>query len=542
MDIISVVLVMLLAVVAGSWLDRVSPVALPPPLVQIVLGAGIGLTTDLRVNLNPDVFFLLFLPPMLFLDGWRIPKDGLLRDKGAILALAFGLVVFTVVGVGHLIHWMIPATSIPVAFALAAVLAPTDPIAVSAIAQRVPMPNRFLRILEGESLLNDASGLVSLRFAVAAALTGAFSPLDATATLLWLVSCGVLTGFVTTWTVAKAKNWVALRYGEETGAQILISLLMPFAAYIAAEHLGGSGILAAVTAGITMSYVEMTGQALAVTRIRREAVWDMVRLALDGIIFVLLGEQLPAILKGAAQTVRESGHHDPKWLAIYVVAIVVALGSTRFAWVWTSAQFTLFRRANRGLASKKPTLWLVAAVSASGVRGTVTLAGALSLPDGTAFPTRDLAIFLAAGVIVVSQVLASIVLPALLKRMELPPEPSYQQEEDQIRIGAAEAAIRAIEEARNKLARARPNADCYATAASYATDPYRRRIDGLSQIGEAAVIASEISEIEQELRLEGLRAERYEILRLTNGKLARQALARRLVRELDLAEARYVIP
>ncbi len=160
---------MFVAVIASGMVVRALPVAVPVPLIQIALGALISGVFHRGVRLEPDLFFLLFLPPLLFLDGWRIPKEGLLRDKAAILELAFGLVIFTVVGVGFFIHWMIPSMPLPVAFALAAIVSPTDPVAVSAIAARVPIPRRVMHILEGESLLNDASGLVAFRFAVAAA-------------------------------------------------------------------------------------------------------------------------------------------------------------------------------------------------------------------------------------------------------------------------------------------------------------------------------------------------------------------------------------
>ena len=151
MDTITVVLLLLLAVVISGALARMTPVALPLPLVQIALGAVIASVANLGVELKPDIFFLLFLPPLLFLDGWRIPKEGLFRDKGTILELALGLVMFTVVGVGYFINWMIPAMPLGVAFALAAIISPTDPIAVSAIATRVPIPRRLMHILEGES-------------------------------------------------------------------------------------------------------------------------------------------------------------------------------------------------------------------------------------------------------------------------------------------------------------------------------------------------------------------------------------------------------
>ena len=194
MEAVTTALILLLLVVVSGPLGRALPAAVPLPLVQIALGAALAAVADLGVELRPEVFFLLFLPPLLFLDGWRIPKEGLLRDKGTILALAFGLVVFTVLGVGLFVHWMIPAMPLAIAFALAAIISPTDPVAVSAIAARTPIPARLMHILEGESLLNDASGLVCMRYAVAAALTGTFSLLDASTTFLWLAIGGVAVG------------------------------------------------------------------------------------------------------------------------------------------------------------------------------------------------------------------------------------------------------------------------------------------------------------------------------------------------------------
>ncbi|WP_395665001.1 cation:proton antiporter [Methylocella sp.] len=177
-------------------------------------------------------------------------------------ALAFGLVLFTVLGAGLFIHWLIPAMPPAIAFALAAVLSPTDAVAVSAIAARTPIPKRLMQILEGESLLNDASGLVCLRFAVAAALTGAFSIPDAVATFMWLAAGGALVGVGVTFLANAAKDRIARRFGEETGTQILISLLIPFGAYLAAEHVQASGVLAAVCAGVAMGHEERTGRAL----------------------------------------------------------------------------------------------------------------------------------------------------------------------------------------------------------------------------------------------------------------------------------------
>ena len=400
---IELVLAMLLAVLASGYLQRMLPLSLPLPLVQIALGAVISGVFHEGVTLQPEIFFLLFLPPLLFLDGWRIPKDGLFRDRGVILPLAFGLVVFTVVGAGLLLHWMIPAMPPAVAFALAAILSPTDPVAVSSIAKRAPVPKRLMHILEGESLLNDASGLVCFRFAVAAAMTGGFSLAQASITFVWVATAGAAIGVGFTLLVSRAQNWLSRRLGEESGTPILISLLIPFGAYLIAEEARASGILAAVAAGITMSYVELTGRALATTRVQRAAVWDMLQFTLNGVIFVLLGEQLPGILRDAAESVQEAGRVNPWWLAVYALALNAGLVALRMLWVWVSLRLDARAARRRGETRRSPHWRVVAAASLAGVRGAITLAGVLSLPlllpDGAEFPARDLAIFLAASVI-----------------------------------------------------------------------------------------------------------------------------------------------
>ncbi|WP_313045012.1 Na+/H+ antiporter, partial [Brevundimonas sp.] len=442
MHLIETILFLLLAVVLSGWVARITRIALP--LVQIALGAGVVLITGQSVDLRPDVFFLLFLPPLLFVDGWRIPKEALFRDKVVILELALGLVVFTVVGLGFLIHWMIPGMPLAVAFALAAILSPTDPIAVQAIAGRAPIPKRLMHILEGESLLNDATGLTCMRIAVIAATTGAFSLSSAFGTFAWLALAGVAVGVAVTLAIGLVKAFISRRWGEDVGGQILISLLMPFAAYLAAEAIHASGILAAVAAGVTMSFTERQGSALAATRIRRAVVWDTVQFVANGLIFVILGEQMPSIMARAAEVIRSTQHSEVWWLAVYVFAIVAALAVLRFVWVWTSLKLTLFRRKGRS-APPKVGLRLVAVMSLAGVRGAITLAGILTLPfylsDGSAMPARNLAIFLAAGVIIVSLVLATVALPRLLKGVQLPPEDDHQAEENRSRVAAAWAAI-----------------------------------------------------------------------------------------------------
>jgi CPA1 family monovalent cation:H+ antiporter len=541
LETVSIVLFLLLAVVVSGAVSRMVPIALPTPLVQIVLGAVIGLSTTHRVTLDPELFLFLFLPPLLFLDGWRIPKDELLKDVSTVVELALGLVLITVVGMGLFIHWMIPAMPLAVAFALAAVVSPTDPIAVSAIAARVPIPKRMMHILEGESLLNDASGLVCLRFAVAAALTGHFAAGPAVLNFLWVAGGGLVIGVAVTLAVTRAKAAVTKRWGEDTGSQILVSLLIPFGSYMVAEHVHASGILAAVSAGVTMTFAEISRQALAETRMRRNSVWDMVQFTLNGIIFVLLGEQLPLILSGAKQTVAMTGHSAPWWLAVYILAIVAGLAALRFLWVWGSLKLTILRKRKGEVLPHSPDWRLIAAMSFAGVRGAITLAGVLTLPlvlnDGTPFPARDLAIFLAAGVIIVSLIVASIALPILLKGLTMPPEPSKQAEEDKARIATAQAAITAIERHQHGLAEGHGDADIYAQAGGRVMDLYRERIEGLDE--EQTDRARAQDRLLSQFRLVGIKAERAALNQLVRARTIGSQTAKKLTRELDLSEARH---
>lgn len=543
MDPIELVLAMVLAVIAGGYLVRLLPFPLPLPLAQIALGALIAEGFRQNVVLNPEIFFLLFLPPLLFLDGWRIPKGGPFRDKAAIVELALGLVIFTVLGAGFLIHWLIPAMPAPLAFALAAIVSPTDPVAVSSITARVPIPKRLMRILQGESLLNDASGLVCFRFAVAAAVTGSFSLTSASLTLVWVVVAGLCIGVGITLFVSFAQGWLSRHFGDESGSPILISLLTPFGAYLLAELLNASGILAAVAAGITMSYVELSGAALATIRLQRAAVWDTVQFALNGIMFVLLGEQLPWIFRGALASVTQSGHLNPWWLAVYALAITIGLAVLRFIWVWTSLRFTMFRAHQHG-EQVTPLHWrLVLATSLAGVRGAITLAGVMTLPllmpDGRVFPARDLAVFLAAAVILLSLLMASIGLPRTLQGLVFPAESAEQLQEDHARHDAAIAAIAAVETAQQSRPQKTAESEIYIHAAAYVLALYRHRLEGGATSPDEALRLRATEAAERVLRLTALQAERDKIFSLARHSRISNQTSRKLVREIDLVESRY---
>jgi CPA1 family monovalent cation:H+ antiporter len=203
MDIVFTVLILLLAVSASGVVTRILPIALPLPLVQIAIGALLAWPRlGLHVTFDPEIFMVLFIPPLLFADGWRIPKRELFMARRSILMLALGLVFMTVLAVGYFVHALVPSISLPVAFALAAVLSPTDAVALTGIVGKGRIPGRLMHILEGEALMNDASGLVALKFAIAAALTGVFSLRDASISFVIIAVGGLATGAAVSWLVS----------------------------------------------------------------------------------------------------------------------------------------------------------------------------------------------------------------------------------------------------------------------------------------------------------------------------------------------------
>ncbi|MNJ95918.1 Sodium, potassium, lithium and rubidium/H(+) antiporter [compost metagenome] len=536
MHTVTIILILLLAVVASAFMARLLPIKVPLPLVQIATGAVLSYGFGISVPLDPEFFFLFFIPPLLFLDGWRIPKSAFFRDARPIVTLAIGLVLFTVVGMGYFIHWMIPAIPLAAAFALAAILSPTDPVAVSAIASQSPIPSRLMHILEGESLLNDASGLVCFRFAVAAVITGSFSLLDASLEFLQAAGGGLLVGIAVAWLIGILNRWLVAAVGEDPGTQILISLLVPFAAYLGAEHIGSSGILAAAAAGITMHYADLVGRRLAATRMQRRAVWDTIQMALNGVIFVILGAQLRATVEGLPGIALEMGLSTAWWLAFYVLAITAVLAVLRFLWVWGSLKFTVFKgKRNEDEEVVKPPFKLLLVTAFAGVRGAITLAGILTLPfllpNGAEFPARDLLIFLAKGVILLSLLTASIALPLLTRDLEFSPEPVIGAGEGQARAAAAEAAIRRVEQ----LTQTMSANDAYAEAAARVTELYQRRLDYGNEGDEAARI-QEQAEAERSLRLEAIRAERDELFQMWLNDKLDDSVHQHLLRELDLIE------
>ena len=545
MPVVMMILILLLAVVVSAFLSRLLPVKVPLPLLQIAIGAGLSAWFGFDIEFEPHLFLLLFIPPLLFLDGWRIPKGAFFRDWRPILTLAIGLVIFTVVGMGYFIHWLLPVVPLAVAFALAAILSPTDPVAVSAVTANSPLPSRLMHILEGESLLNDATGLVCFSFAVTAALTGTFSLGSASLSFLLVAAGGVLTGVAVTAAIGRLNRVLVRRTGEEPAIQILISLLIPFSAYLAAEHLHVSGILAAAVAGIAMHYGELAGPSLPTTRMQRNAVWDTVQIALNGIIFILLGEQLPRMLRQLPEVSATIGAGSAWHMLAYVVVITLALGTLRYAWVWISMRLTIFRASLHGEHKQMPRTRLLAVIATAGVRGAITFAGILTLPllmeDGSAFPARDAAIFLAMGVILLSLLIASVGLPLLTRNLAIDlPQPAQGNGLAHARMAAAEAAIRRIEQLLAQPTSDPAQDNLRAEAGIHLLDFYRQRLDYGDPISENAAHMQGLEQARRDLRRQALAAERDELYRLRRAHSIDDEIHRQLVHEIDLLEASLI--
>lgn len=531
------VLILLMLVSVSRLVGRVIP--LPLPLVQIAAGALLAWPTlGLHVALDPELFLFLFLPPLLFSDGWRMPKRELWKLRGPILTLAVGLVLFTVVGAGYFIHWLVPSIPLPVAFALAAVLSPTDAVAVSAISQnRLPTP--LMHMLQGEALMNDASGLVTFKFALAAAITGAFSLANASLTFVLVAIGGLLVGVALSWLVGRLRAWMIARGWDDPATHVVFMLLLPFAAYVLAERLGVSGILSAVAAGMMQSWLDLLPRQTS-TRLLNRSVWSLLEFAFNGLIFLLLGLQLPDIIKAVVS------HESSLWPTLFyrcleVVAIFLALVMLRFIWVQSIWRLSVLLRRWRGKGelTQVPTARSCWLLTVGGVRGAVTLAGVMSVPmlmGGEAFAERDLLIFIAAGVILLSLVTACIALPLLLRGLPKSPDDKRRQEVRDAWRKTAEAAIHALEAEEASPQDAAQAALAVELKARIMSE-YRHQLEVFNDSAEAQALAFQMDLLERRLRLNALRAQRLELYRLSRHHQIGDDVLREVLADLDLSEA-----
>lgn len=417
LDIFLVVLVLLTIIAISNIVNRFIPF-IPVPLIQVALGIlAASFPQGLHFELNTELFFVLFIAPLLFNDGKRTPRAELWNLRAPILLLALGLVFATVIVGGYTIHWMIPAIPLAAAFGLAAILSPTDVVAVSALSGRVKMPKGILRLLEGEGLMNDASGLVAFKFAIAAAVTGAFSLAQAAVSFVFISLGGLLCGVVISFLIIRFRLFLRRLGMQDVTMHMLIQILTPFVIYLAAEEIGVSGILAVVAGGITHAVEQDRLESTMIKlQIVSSSTWNIILFILNGLVFVILGTQIPDVI---SVIFNDTAISNMKVIG-YILVITFTLMLLRFLWVlffWNGKWFF-----NKDQNIYKPGIRSTLLISISGVRGAVTLAGSFSIPyfleDGTPFPERNLILFLAAGVILCTLVIATVVLPILTEKEE----------------------------------------------------------------------------------------------------------------------------
>ncbi|MBY0011866.1 Na+/H+ antiporter [Paenibacillus typhae] len=441
MELFEYILLMLAALAMSNLVNRFIP-SVSVPIIQIALGVGLTLLPlHFELSLNPELFLLLFIAPLLFNDGRHADKEALWSLRKPILLLALGLVFVTVGIVGYFVNWLLPVIPLAASFALAAALAPTDAVAVGALEQKVKIPHRTMQILEGESLINDASGLVSFQFAAAAMATGMFSFRSAGLSFLGISLGGIVLGLLLTLIKYGIVKWLRRLGMENVTLHMLIEILTPFLIFMAAEELGVNGILAVVAAGIahSLSYKKMNPE-VAKLRVVSKSTWSVIIFVLNGLVFLLLGTQLPEII----QTVWNSPEIGNVRVILYTLLLTLAVLGLRLIWV------LLMKVPGDGEADHSPrkSRFRTALILAlSGVRGTITLASTLSLPffldDGSAFPSRDLIIFLASGVILWTLLASNYLLPLLLGAEA---EMAQKEEETQAKIEILQSVVTGLNE------------------------------------------------------------------------------------------------
>ncbi|HCR3023377.1 Na+/H+ antiporter [Serratia marcescens] len=538
METFFTILILLLTVSLSGVVTRILPFQIPLPLMQIIVGAVLAWPQfGLHIDFNPELFLMLFIPPLLFADGWKTPAQEFIHYGREILCLALVLVIITVVGVGYLIHFLLPSIPLAAAFALAAVLSPTDAVALSGIVGKGRMPKPVMSVIEGEALMNDASGLVSLNFSIAVALGAmAFTLESAFLTFLQVSIGGVLCGIIIVFLYNQMVKFIHKWMYNDSATQIIFSLLLPFSCYLIAERIGVSGILAAVSAGMMIGQSKVN-RSMPLVRLRTNNIWEMLEFVFNGMVFILLGLQLPGILNFTVAQTGIDHSISLETLLAYVVIIYFSLIAVRLIWLWLMkvGSATLMRK-DPLLFSKFSTRDLFVAAFA-GVRGAVTLAGVLSIPlfllDGSPFPGRYQLVFIASGVILLSIVVGIVTLPFLL-RGNLPPEED-QEEAFSVSEALASAATKAVNETKEKLLVAPPEdatPELIEETTRRMLDVLQRKI--LTKEDVKNIVA--LKRLEKQLYLASLHAEREELYRLRRMKKISHEKQRKLLHRIDITE------
>jgi CPA1 family monovalent cation:H+ antiporter len=517
-----VIFALLLAVTAlaaaARWLE------VPYPILLVLGGLGLGFVPGMPdVQLDPDVVLLIFLPPLLYGAAFFTSLRDLRANARAISLLAIPLVAATMVAVAVLAHYVI-GLEWSVAFVLGAVVSPTDAVAPAATLRELGAPRRVLAIIEGENLTNDWTALVLYRIAVGAVVSGSFSFWEAGLEFLLSGLAGVAIGLAVGLVIRELRRRI-----DDAPTELTISLLTGYAAYLPAEELGVSGIIAAVTVGVYMGWhtPELTTPS---TRMQLFAVWELGTFLLNAVLFLLVGLQLQSVLDEISG--RSAGE-----LAGYAALVCAAVILVRLVWEFTVPQAVRLVDRRMGQLPRRLDWRQRLIIGWSGMRGSVALAAALAIPftieGGAPFPDRDLVLFLTFSVIVVTLVFQGLTLKPLVRWLDVDDDGGDEHEELKARLRAAEAALARLEELADEdwvredtLERTRALFD------------YRRRRFSARFDGSDDGAYEERSAAYQRLLRELLGAERDELLALRNEGYISDEVRRRVERDLDLEESR----
>ena len=521
---------LLLLVLIAALAVLAKRIQVPYPIVLVIAGLFLGFIPALpQIPLRPEVVFLVFLPPLLFTASFHISWRDFRENLVSIVLLAFGLVGFTLYGAAITARWLLPGFNWQLGLVLGAVVSTTDPLAATSTARRLGLPRRIVDLLEAESLVNDGSGLLALRFTSAIVVTGIVpSFFEGAGQLFYLITAGVLIGIL----AGMAVRLFQLRVNDAP-IEITISLIAPYLTYFAAEAAHCSGVLATIACGLYLGR-RSSGSYSLHARIESSAFWRTLDFILNGMVFLLLGLQLPSVL------------HDIVGLSARTLAIDGALFSAiiivlRLLWVypgaWISALIRRHLLRRRPRPFSPPQIFLV---GWAGMRGVLALAAAMSLPirlnNGQLFPQRSLIIFLTFCVIVATLVFQGLTMPALIRLLGLGGSSISKEEELGARREMIAAALQRLEEIRTE---GTDSESAVAAIEGY----YRHEQNLLSGVG-ADVKSTEKDEAESRRRLAGqLRSvERTVMMRLRNEDQIHDEVLRTLERELDLLEARFADP
>lgn len=497
----------------------------PYPIVLVVAGLLVSFAPGIpRFTLNPEIIFLVVLPPLLYSAAWVTSWRDFSHNLTSIVMLALGLVVFTVIGVAIAAPYVIPGFTWQLGFVLGAVVATTDAIAATSIAKRLGLPQRIVDVLEGESLVNDASGLLALEFAIA--LVVRQQPPTPAATLLrlvYLIVFGLSIGLV----IARIVEWLEYHI-DDAPIEIALSFLVPYVAYLAAEAVNASGVLAVVACGLYLSR-QSARFFSAKVRIQAWAVWDSITFILNGIVFICIGLQLPSVLEAIHGI-------STKTLLLYGALFSAVVILLRLFWTYPGANLAYYIR-HHWLHQRyaRPSNRQIFVVGWTGMRGVIALAAALSLPetlrDGSPFPQRNLIIFLTFCVILVTLVLQGLTLPWVIRKLGLAHAAGPNCEEREARRIVARAALDRLEASRTSD---RPE---FAPIYDDLHQHYRHRLAAIDRDSDAVHPGDAEHYLRsQDIKLELLRAEREAAIALRSEGRINDEVLRTIEHELDLRE------